>query len=170
MDARNLNTHLEWCRKMANSRNFIDLDRDDVFSVALVAAWKSSATTTGPRIIPLRNTIFRRDINDLRRYVWSQKRSSGRCRSFYRNEEEDGEGFQDRTLDNPLDILCARETVAPLLRFLEEHGYPPAAPCTGCGTLGGLVRSDGTCPRRTEGLCHKCYQKEWNARRRRSTS
>ena len=168
MNARNLNDHLDWCRKMAHSKNFIDLDRDDVLSLSMVAAWQSLDCPQSQQIVPLRNTIFKKDINDLRRHVWARKRSPSRCRHFYQNEDVDGEGFPDRSQDDPLDILIARETVAPLVQFYEEHGYPPAAPCAGCGTLGGLVRSDGTCPRRTDGLCHSCYQRAWNARRRRS--
>ena len=135
MDARNLNDHLDRCRKMANSKNFIDLDRDDVLSLSMVAAWQSLDCPQSQQIVPLRNTIFKKDINDLRRHVWARKRSPGRCRHFHQDEDVDGEGFPDRSQDDPLDVLIARETVAPLALFQDEHGYPPAAPCVGCGTV-----------------------------------
>lgn len=166
MDARNLHDHLEWCRKMSRSWKFVDLDRDDVFSTALVSAWKALDCAELKHIIPLRNRIFRKDIHDLRRHIYARKRSPRHCHHFSHDEKDDGEDFRDRSLDNPLDILIARETVAPLAAFLEAHGYPPSPPCVRCGTLGGMVRGDGTSPRRTEGLCHTCYQKTWNARRR----
>ena len=143
---------------MAYARHFHDLDPDDVFSIAMEAAWKSVRLPDVQQIIPTRNLIFKRHIHDLRRAIWAQKRTPRRCRSLGQDDQGEDEPVIDPSSSEPLDILCAHEELAPQIAFLEAHGYPPAPPCSHCGTLGGLIRHDGTAPRRTAGLCHRCYQ------------
>lgn len=152
MTDRDVESHMPWCHRMSRSKKFDDLDPDDIFSAAMDSAWVACTSAPDVAIGQWKRKLFKRRVFDLRNRNKSV-RMRRMCRAF-------GHEPADKREPEPLEIVCAIETVERLLEVQEAAGDNYAEPCSACGTTGGHGRSGGLKPRRTHGMCHSCYNKK----------